>query len=156
MTQFDFSVIDQMFSAQLSMNQSKEDMDALRPKVKEAIRELLRQEGKPADFTGVITYHGIRIRVQRPHILHLGAQHPAQGREPRLLQATARDVRAAAGRSEGSPPRHEAHRRETRQSTPEQREYQARYDRGVPVVQILKEYGFDGFTRKRIIIRINP
>ena len=66
MTQIDFSVIDRMFSAQLSMNQSKEEMDALRPQVKEAIRELLRQEGKPADFTGVITYHGFKIRIQRP------------------------------------------------------------------------------------------
>ena len=64
--EIDFTVIDQMFSAQLSMNQSKEEMDALRPQVKEAIRELLRQEGKPSDFTGVITYHGIKIRIQRP------------------------------------------------------------------------------------------
>ncbi|MBQ2048726.1 MAG: hypothetical protein II487_07075, partial [Schwartzia sp.] len=64
-TQIDLTVIDRMFSAQLSMNQSKDEMDALRPKVKEAIKELLRQEGKPADFTGVITYHGIKIRIQR-------------------------------------------------------------------------------------------
>ena len=66
MTQIDFSVIDQMFSAQLSMNRSKEELDKLRPQVKAAIRELLRQDGKPADFTGVITYHGIKIRIQRP------------------------------------------------------------------------------------------
>ena len=62
----DFSVIDQMFSAQLSMNQSKEQLDALRPKVEAAVRELLRQQGKPANFTGTIEYHGIKIRIQRP------------------------------------------------------------------------------------------
>lgn len=65
-TQIDFSVIDQMFSAQLSMNQSKEQLDALRPKVEEAVKELLRQQGKPANFTGTIEYHGMKIRVQRP------------------------------------------------------------------------------------------
>ena len=64
--QIDLTVIDQMFSAQLSMNQSKEQLDALRPKVEEAVRELLRQQGKPANFTGVIEYHGFKIRVQRP------------------------------------------------------------------------------------------
>ena len=37
-TQIDLTVIDRMFSAQLSMNQSKDEMDALRPKVKEAIK----------------------------------------------------------------------------------------------------------------------
>ena len=31
-TQIDLTVIDRMFSAQLSMNQSKDEMDALRPK----------------------------------------------------------------------------------------------------------------------------
>ena len=65
-TQIDLTVIDRMFSAQLSMNQSKEQLDALRPKVEEAVRELLRQQGKPANFTGIIEYHGFKIRVQRP------------------------------------------------------------------------------------------
>ena len=55
-----------MFSAQLSMNQSKEQLDALRPKVEAAVRELLRQQGKPANFTGVIEYNGMKIRIQRP------------------------------------------------------------------------------------------
>ena len=55
-----------MFSAQLSMNQSKEQLDALRPKVEAAVRELLRRQGKPANFTGTIEYHGIKIRIQRP------------------------------------------------------------------------------------------
>ena len=63
---FDFSVIDQMFAAQLSMNQSKEELDALRPKVEEAVRELIRLQGKPANYTGIIEYHGMKIRVQRP------------------------------------------------------------------------------------------
>ena len=55
-----------MFSAQLSMNQSKEQLDALRPKVEAAVRELLRREGKPANFTDVIEYNGMKIRIQRP------------------------------------------------------------------------------------------
>ena len=55
-----------MFAAQLSMNQSKEELDALRPKVEEAVRELIRQQGKPANYTGIIEYHGFKIRVQRP------------------------------------------------------------------------------------------
>ena len=66
MTTIDFSVIDQMFAAQLSMNQSKEQLEALRPKVEAAVRELLRQQGKPATFTGTIEYHGMKIRIQRP------------------------------------------------------------------------------------------
>ena len=61
-----FDVIDEMFSAQLSANESKERIDALRPKVEIAVQELLRQQGKPADFTGIIEYHGFKIRVQRP------------------------------------------------------------------------------------------
>ena len=62
----DFSVIDQMFSAMLSQNESKATIDALRPKVKKAVRELIRQRGLPKDFTGTIEYNGINIRVQRP------------------------------------------------------------------------------------------
>ena len=62
----DFSVIDQMFSAVLSQNESKATVDALRPKVEKAVRELIRQRGLPKDFTGTIEYNGINIRVQRP------------------------------------------------------------------------------------------
>ena len=62
----DFSVIDQMFSAMLSQNESKATVDALRPKVEKAVRELIRQRGLPKDFTGTIEYNGINIRVQRP------------------------------------------------------------------------------------------
>ena len=65
-TKIDLTVIDQMFAAQLSMNQSKEQLEALRPKVEAAVRELLRQQGKPANFTGTIEYHGMKIRIQRP------------------------------------------------------------------------------------------
>ena len=37
----DFSVIDQMFSAMLSQNESKATIDALRPKVEAAVKELI-------------------------------------------------------------------------------------------------------------------
>ena len=62
----DFSVIDQMFSAVLSQNESKATIDALRPQVEEAVRELIRQRGLPKDFTGILPYNGYNIRVQRP------------------------------------------------------------------------------------------
>ena len=65
-TKIDFSVIDQFFAAQVSANESKERVEALRPQVEEAVRELIKQEGKPANFTGVISYNGFKIRVQRP------------------------------------------------------------------------------------------
>lgn len=65
-TKIDLSVIDQMFAAQLSANESEATIKALRPQVEQAVRELMREQGKPADFTGVIEYHGFKIRVQRP------------------------------------------------------------------------------------------
>lgn len=65
-TKIDLSVIDQMFAAQLSANESEATIKALRPQVEQAVRELIREQGKPADFTGVIEYHGFKIRVQRP------------------------------------------------------------------------------------------
>ena len=55
-----------MFSAMLSQNESKATIDALRPKVEAAVKELIRQRGLPKDFTGTIEYNGINIRVQRP------------------------------------------------------------------------------------------
>ena len=61
-----YEVIDQMFSAVLSANESKERIEALRPQVEEAVQELIRQQGLPRNFTGIIEYHGIKIRVQRP------------------------------------------------------------------------------------------
>ena len=62
----DFSVIDQMYSAVLSQNESKERVDALRPQVEEAVKELIRQRGLPTDFTGTIEHNGIKIIVRRP------------------------------------------------------------------------------------------
>lgn len=64
--EFDFSVIDQMYSAVLSQNESKERVDALRTKVEKAVQELIRQRGLSKDFTGTIEYHGIKIIVRRP------------------------------------------------------------------------------------------
>ena len=55
-----------MFAAQMSMNESEETIAALRPQVNEAVEELIRQMGLPRKFTGIIPYHGFKIRVQRP------------------------------------------------------------------------------------------
>jgi len=59
-------VIDQMFSAQMSANESEATIASLRPQVEEAVQELIRQRGLPKDFKGTIPYHGFKIRVQRP------------------------------------------------------------------------------------------
>ena len=59
-------VIDQMYAAVLSQNESKERIDALRPQVEEAVQELIRQRGLPKNYTGFLEYHGFKIRVQRP------------------------------------------------------------------------------------------
>ena len=64
--EFDFSVIDQMYSAVLSQNESKERVDALRTKVEKAVQELIRQRGLSKDFTGTIEHNGIKIIVRRP------------------------------------------------------------------------------------------
>ena len=64
--QINLEVIDQMFAAQMSMNESEEVIAALRPQVNEAVEELIRQMGLPRKFTGIIPYHGFKIRVQRP------------------------------------------------------------------------------------------
>ena len=66
MNTIDLSVIDQMYSAMLSMNESEETIKALRPQVEIAVQELIRLQGKPANFTGILEYHGFHIRVQRP------------------------------------------------------------------------------------------
>ena len=60
-----YEVIDQMFSAVLSQNESKERIEALRPQVEEAVKELLRELGKPANFTGIIEYHGFTIALMQ-------------------------------------------------------------------------------------------
>ena len=64
--QIDLNVIDQMFAAQLTANESNELIESLRPQAEDAVKELLRQLGKPKNFTGIVEYHGFRIRVQRP------------------------------------------------------------------------------------------
>ena len=66
MAKINLEVIDQMFAAQMSMNDSEETIKALRPQVEIAVQELLRQQGKPKNWTGIMEYHGFKIRVQRP------------------------------------------------------------------------------------------
>ncbi len=66
MAKINFEVIDQMFSAQLSANESEETIKTLRPQVEEAVQELIKQRGLPKNFTGHIPYNGFTIRVQRP------------------------------------------------------------------------------------------
>ena len=61
-----YEVIDQFFAAQVACNESKTTIDALRPEVEKAIQELLKQQSKPASFTGTIEYNGIKIIVRRP------------------------------------------------------------------------------------------
>ena len=65
-TTIDLSVIDQMFAAIVAANENDATIDALRPKVDVAVKELIRQRGLPRTFTGIIEYHGFHIRVQRP------------------------------------------------------------------------------------------
>jgi len=66
MATINFDVISQMYSAVLSQNESKERVDALRPQVEEAVKELIRQRGLPKDFTGTIEHNGIKVIVRRP------------------------------------------------------------------------------------------
>ena len=61
-----YQVIDQMFSAVLSANESEETIKALRPQVEEAVQALIEERGLPRNFTGIIEYHGFKIRVQQP------------------------------------------------------------------------------------------
>lgn len=62
----DLSVIDQMYSAQLSQNENEATIRALRPKVEKAVNELIRLRKLPANYKGILHYHGFCIRVQRP------------------------------------------------------------------------------------------
>ena len=66
MAKIDLSVIDRMFSAQLSANESEETIKALRPKAEKAVKKLIKQKGLPSNFTGTIDYNAIRIVVRRP------------------------------------------------------------------------------------------
>ena len=66
MSKINLEVIDQFYSAQLSMNESEEQLKALRPQVEKAVQELMRQRGLPKNWTGTIEYHGFKIVVSRP------------------------------------------------------------------------------------------
>ena len=66
MATINFSVIDQMYAAVLIQNESEATIKALRPQVEEAVRELMRQQGKPKNWTGTLEYHGFKIVVSRP------------------------------------------------------------------------------------------
>lgn len=66
MSKINYEVIDQFFSAVMAQNESKERMDALRPQVEEAVKALIRQQGKPTNWTGILEYHGFKIVVSRP------------------------------------------------------------------------------------------
>ena len=61
-----FEVINQMYAATIAANENKAIIDALRPEVEKAVQELLKQQGKPASFSGTIEYNGIKIVVRRP------------------------------------------------------------------------------------------
>lgn len=66
MSKVNLDVIDQFYSAQMSANESEKTIKALRPQVEEAVKELIRQQGKPSNWTGTIEYHGFKIVVSRP------------------------------------------------------------------------------------------
>ena len=61
-----YEVIDRMFAAVLSANESETTIKALRPQVEKAVQALIEERGLPKDFTGILTYNGFKIRVQRP------------------------------------------------------------------------------------------
>ena len=61
-----FEVISRMYAATIAANENKAIIDALRPEVEKAVQDLLKQQGKPASFTGTIEYNGIKIVVRRP------------------------------------------------------------------------------------------
>lgn len=64
--QKNYEVIDQFFAAQVSANESEETLKALRPKVEEAVKALIKEQGLPSNYTGTIEYHGFKIVVRRP------------------------------------------------------------------------------------------
>ena len=66
MKKINYEVIDQMFAAVLSANENEATIKALRPQVEEAVEALIAERGLPKNFTGVLEYHGFKIRVQRP------------------------------------------------------------------------------------------
>ena len=61
-----YQVIDQFYSALLSANESEATIKALRPQVEAAVQALIEERELPKNFTGILEYHGFKIRVQRP------------------------------------------------------------------------------------------
>ncbi len=61
-----FEVINRMYAATIAANENKAIIDALRPEAEKAVQDLLKQQGKPASFSGTIEYNGIKIVVRRP------------------------------------------------------------------------------------------
>lgn len=66
MAKKNLDVLDEMYSAVQSANESKEIIEKLRPQAEEAVKELIKQRGFPVNFTGSIPYHGFKIVVSRP------------------------------------------------------------------------------------------
>jgi hypothetical protein len=65
-TNIKYEVIDRFFAAQLSANECEATLSALRPQVEEAVEALIREQNLPRNYTGTITYNGIKILVRRP------------------------------------------------------------------------------------------
>ena len=81
MKKINYEVIDQMFAAVLSANENEATIKALRPQVEEAVEALIAERGLPKNFTGVIEYHGFKIRVQRPKSYTWEKNNQIQGHE---------------------------------------------------------------------------
>ena len=76
MSKVNYEVIDEMYSAQMSMNESEETIAALRPQVEEAVQALIAERGLGKRWTGTLEYHGFKIVVSRPktHTWHKNNQ----------------------------------------------------------------------------------
>lgn len=61
-----YDVLDQFFAAQVACNESEATLKTLRPQVEAAVQALIKEQGKPSNFTGTIEYHGFKIVVSRP------------------------------------------------------------------------------------------
>ena len=66
MSKINYEVIDQMYAAVLSANESEATIKALRPQVEAAVQALIEERGLPKNYTGMLDYNGFKIRVQRP------------------------------------------------------------------------------------------
>ena len=66
MAKVNYEVIDQMYAAVLSANESEATIKALRPQVEAAVQALIEERGLPKNYTGMLDYNGFKIRVQRP------------------------------------------------------------------------------------------